>query len=129
MASSSKEVPTRSTSRNPNDPDIEEMRRQDVLIPVSARIEQLQSGTKKDLLFGPKRENRSVEPLPVGVLRVPLTSDGTLPSKTEGTRECPEQLSTAYSRVVQSEEFGSFEVSVPERQWHEAEEASFPPES
>ena len=129
MASSSRDVPTRSTSRNPNDPDIEEMRRQDILLPVSARIEKLQSGIKRDLLFGPKRESRVIEPLPAGIMRVPLSSDGTVPSPRKGSHECPGKISSVYSRAMQSEEFGMFEVAVPERRWHEAEEASFPPES
>ena len=70
-----------------------------------------------------------IEPLPAGSMRVPLNSDGTVPLPREGSYECPENLSTIYSRTMQSEEFGTFEVAVPERRWHEAEEASFPPES
>ena len=124
MASSSRDIPIRSTSRNPNDPDIEEMKRQDILIPVSTRIERLQGGVKKDLLFGPRRESRVIESLPAGSMRVPLNPDGTLSSPREGSHECPENLSTAYSRVVQSEEFGPFENSVPDKRWHAIEETS-----
>ena len=105
------------------------MKRQDILLPVSARIARLQSGVKRDLLFGPRRESRVIEPLPAGSMRVPLNSDGTVPLPREGSYECPENLSTIYSRTMQSDEFGTFEVAVPERRWHEAEEASFPPES